>query len=149
MGVTLLCEKLSDVVPTKSGTHNHRRLCLTRNWLQLTSIVPGIWVPAFAGTTVRTSLQHDHVVAWAIGVEPLDQRCATLQPGSLVDVALVGQFVAIDRSRLDHQHRTCDAQATGAFGRSVVCFQSAAQASNDRGMPDDVLAGRLRIADDL
>ena len=42
------------VVPANAGTHNHRRLWSQRKMIQNLSndIRHGVWVPAFAGTTV-------------------------------------------------------------------------------------------------
>ena len=42
-----------NVVPANAGTHNHRRLSLMK--MSHTSVSPqerGVWVPAFAGTTL-------------------------------------------------------------------------------------------------
>src|SRR6266704_1581693 len=61
--------------------------------------------PRNDGGIVRAlySSQHDHVLARLIGVKPLHQARTALQPRALIDVALVGQLVTVDRGRLDHQ----------------------------------------------
>ncbi len=125
---------------------------LTRIWLQ-----PDIDSPRRMGPGLRrddggkllNSLQHDHVLSWWIGIEPFHQRRAALEPGALIDIALVGEFIAVDRGRLGHQHRACDPHATGAFGRLVMRLQAPLQACQHIRMPDDILIAGVGIADDL
>ena len=89
------------------------------------------------------------MISGRIGIEPFHQRGAALEPGALIDVALVGEFIAVDRGRLGHQHRARDPHAAGAFGGCVVRLQPALQAGQHLRMPDDVLIARVGIADDL
>src|SRR5436190_22454463 len=51
----------------RAGTHNHRRLCFNSGISSsVTLIVLGVWVPAFAGTTLMggegSSSQHNHIL---------------------------------------------------------------------------------------
>src|SRR5262245_19028925 len=56
----------------------------------------------------RASADLDH--AFTACVQPIDQGLAPLQRGALVDVALVGDLVAVDRGRLGHEQRALDPQ---------------------------------------
>src|SRR6476661_8085383 len=69
---------------------------------------------------ILRSVQNNHILSRRIGIEPFHQCGAALEPGALVDVALVGKLIAVDRGRLGHQHRPRDPHAAGAFGRLVV-----------------------------
>jgi len=48
---------ITNVVPAKAGTHNHRIEFDEDSWLQASRDSPclGVWVPAFAGTTVESA----------------------------------------------------------------------------------------------
>ena len=74
------------------------------------------------------------VRARPVGVKPLrPARCAARR-GALVDVALVGEFVAVDRRRFGHQHHARCAWTNPAF--LVVAMQRLAQMldrRSDRG----------------
>src|SRR5439155_8685804 len=50
-------------------------------------------------------VQNDYLLSRLLGVKLLHQRGTALQAGALVDVALVGEFVAVNRGRLGHEHR--------------------------------------------
>jgi hypothetical protein len=48
------------VVPAKAGTHNHRTLCCAKVVQQhFLTMGRGVWVPAFAGTTMRECRHRD------------------------------------------------------------------------------------------
>src|SRR5712671_73165 len=90
--------------------------------------------PGMASGESLVSWQHDHILARLLRIEPLHQSGATFQPRALVDVALVGQLIAVDRRRLDHQHGTRDAQAAGSAAGLVVSFEAALEAGDHHRM---------------
>src|SRR5580704_928628 len=100
------------VVPAKAGTHNHRWWFFREVVAQRVSIArPRRMGPRLRGDDVDGSVQNNHILSGMIGIEPLHQLRAALEAGALVDIALVGEFIAVDRCRLDHQHRTRDPHA--------------------------------------
>src|SRR5450631_275294 len=80
-----------------------------------------------------SSSQHDHVFVRPIGVKPLHPAGAALQSRTLIDVALVGEFVAVDRGWLGHQHRARNAQAACALARRIVRLESLPQTGEQYG----------------
>src|ERR1700729_2356799 len=92
----MACYSLQFVVPANAGTHNHWRLCFIRSGLQPDIDSPRRMGPRFRGDDVDRSIQNNHLCIRPLGVKPLDQRGAAFEAGALVDVALVGQFIAVD-----------------------------------------------------
>src|ERR1700743_3562579 len=56
-------------------------------------------------------VQDDHVFVRRGGIEPLHQCGAALEARALIDVALVGELIAVDRGRLDQEERPRDLAA--------------------------------------
>src|SRR6185312_14651435 len=72
------------------------------------------------------------------GIEPVDQLSAPLQRGALVDVALVGDLVAVDRGRLGHQEHAPDPRR-GAGLRGVVRREPVAHEIDELRVGEDLV----------
>src|SRR5215813_9057313 len=80
-------------------------------------------------------LDLDHTLA--AGIELVHQGLAALQRRPLVDVALVGDFVAVDRRWLTHEERTPDAHRR-ALALGIEADQSLTQRADDRRMGEQL-----------
>src|ERR671913_1181638 len=83
----------------------------------------------------------DHTIA--AGIELVDQRLAPFERGALVDVALVGDLVTIDRWRLGHEDDALDAHR-GALALGVHAGKPFAHGTDHGGMRQKFSGRQLR-----
>src|SRR5258705_8320369 len=68
-------------------------------------LIAAIKVHGALAPSLRYSFEDDYIFIRSSSIEPFHEIGAALKARALINVALVGEFIAVDRGWLDHQHR--------------------------------------------